>query len=57
MKKLQSTSKPFFTLFLEKQEKKEQEELSNDKKETLKGGGRGYQTQKYPSDRDDDIYI
>lgn len=58
MKKTTNTEKPFFSLFLEIQEKKEQEELSEKEKETLKGGARRpYQTMKYPSDGDEDIYV
>jgi hypothetical protein len=59
MKKVKSTGKPYFSQFLERQEKQEQEKLTRDEKKSLKGGGGkgGYKTMKYPSDGDDDIYI
>ncbi len=57
MKKVKSTGKPYFSQFLERQEKQEHEKLSREEKKALKGGKGGYKTMKYPSDGDDDIYI
>ena len=50
MKKQQGTAKPFFTQFLESQEK-EESQLSVEEQQRLAGKG----TLKYPSDKDESI--